>query len=68
MQSPRLDHWDAVLRIVCYLNGHHGQGILLRANSPLILTAYCDSDWMSYSITHCSVTDYFVSIGGFPFY
>lgn len=43
-QAPRLDHWTAALRVLRYLKGHPGQGILLRRDSDLTLTAYFDSD------------------------
>lgn len=33
MQSPREEHWTAVLRVVRYLKNSHGQGILLRADN-----------------------------------
>ena len=52
MQAPRTDHWDAALRVVRYLKGTPGQGILLRADSDLTLTGWCDSDWAA-----CPLTD-----------
>ena len=45
MQKPKLAHWDAALRVVRYLKGNPGQGILLRAHTDLTLSAWCDSDW-----------------------
>ena len=45
MQAPRLEHWEAALRVVRYLKGASGQGILLRADSDLTLQGWCDSDW-----------------------
>ncbi|XP_021727651.1 uncharacterized protein LOC110694789 [Chenopodium quinoa] len=44
MQIPRTEHWDAALRVVRYLKGTPGQGILLRAESELTLQGWCDSD------------------------
>lgn len=44
IHKPRQAHWFAALRVVQYLKGYPGQGILLGADSPLILIAYCDSD------------------------
>ncbi|XP_019089143.1 PREDICTED: uncharacterized protein LOC109127963 [Camelina sativa] len=38
-------HWDAALQVVRYLKGSIGHGILLRADTDLTLTAYCDADW-----------------------
>ncbi|GAA0148378.1 transmembrane signal receptor [Lithospermum erythrorhizon] len=39
MQHPRQEHWDAALRVVRYLKGRPGQGILLTSASDLSLTA-----------------------------
>ncbi|CAH9119730.1 unnamed protein product, partial [Cuscuta europaea] len=66
MQAPRRVHWDAVIRVLRYLKGHPGQGILLGRHSPLSLVGYCDSDWASCPNTRRSVTGYFVTLGGSP--
>lgn len=66
MQAPQQHHLDAALCIVCYLKGYSGQGILLPADSPLLLAAYCDYDWTSCPLTRCSITSYFLSLGGSP--
>jgi len=44
MQSPRVEHMEAANRVVRYLKGSPGQGILLPKNNNLQLVAYCDSD------------------------
>lgn len=49
-----------------YLKGHPGQGILLRSDSNLALTAFSDSDWASCPLTRHSVTGYFILLGGSP--
>ncbi|CAH9056431.1 unnamed protein product [Cuscuta europaea] len=66
MQHPRLAHWEAVLRVLRYLKGSPGQGILLRSDSSLSLTGHCDADWASCPVTRRSVTGYFVSLGFSP--
>ncbi|CAH9109373.1 unnamed protein product [Cuscuta epithymum] len=66
MHQPRQVHWDAAIRVLRYLKSHPGQGILLRSDSPLLLTGYCDSDWASCPLTRRSVTGYFVMLGGSP--
>lgn len=66
MQDPRVNHWDAALRVVRYLKGRPGQGILLHSDSNLQLHAYCDSDWASCPVTRRSLTGYFVLLGGSP--
>ncbi|CAH9081001.1 unnamed protein product, partial [Cuscuta epithymum] len=66
MQEPRQAHWDAVIRVLRYLKGHPGQGIVYRRDSPLEILGYCDSDWASCPKTRRSVTGYFVTLGGSP--
>lgn len=46
LSDPQVTHWDAELRVLRYLKGSPGQGILLRPVSDLCLTAFCDSDWL----------------------
>lgn len=66
MQQPRVEHWDAALRIVRYLKKNPGQGILLRADSDLSLQGWCDSDWASCPITRRSLSGWFVLLGYSP--
>lgn len=56
MQYPHQAHWDAALRVIRYLKGTQGQGIPLRAHTPLRLVAYCDADQASCLLTRCSLT------------
>ena len=51
MQQPKDEHWEAALRVVRYLKGNLGQGILLCSDCDLKLYAYCDSDWASCPLT-----------------
>ncbi|XP_026440714.1 uncharacterized protein LOC113339695 [Papaver somniferum] len=66
MQSPRVSHWEAALRVLRYLKGHPVQGIVLRKDSALQLTAYCDFDWASCPLSRRSLTGYFIFLGGSP--
>ena len=68
MQSPRQEHWDAALRVVRYLKGCPGQGILLSSICDLSLTGWCDSDWASCPLTRRSLTGWLVFLGGSPIY
>ena len=45
IQDPRKPHWDAAIRVLKYIKGSTGQGLLLPSENNLTLTAYCDSDW-----------------------
>lgn len=66
MQSPKDAHWNAALRVLHYLKGHPGQGLLLRRDSNLQLNAYCDSDYASCPLTRRSLTGYFIMLGMSP--
>lgn len=48
--------WEAALRVLRYLKGCLGQGIVLRNDSILQLYAFCDSDWAACPITMHSLT------------
>lgn len=60
MHKPHIAHWNAALRVVKYLKGTPGQGVLLRADNDLSLTAWCDADWAACPITRRSLTGWFI--------
>jgi len=66
MQSPRTSHMIALEHTLRYLQGTAGQGILLRADGPLLLKAFSDSDWASCPNSRRSVTGYIVLMGSSP--
>ena len=66
MQQPKDEHWEVALRVVQYLKGNLGQGILLHSDCDLKLYAYCDSDWASCPLTRQSLTGYFILLGNSP--
>ena len=66
MHSPCSDHWDAALRVVRYLNGSPGQGLLLSSKCDLSLSAWCDSNWASCPLTRRSITGWLVFLGCSP--
>ena len=66
--APRRDHWDVVIRVVRYLKGCHGQGILLRADFDLSLSGWCDSDWASFPLTRPSLLGWLVFLGHSPIF
>jgi len=63
MQHPKRSHWDAALRVLRYLKGAPGQGILLKKGSITSLTAFCDSDWAACPNTRRSITGYIIMLG-----
>lgn len=66
MQKPLLPHWEAALRVVRYLKGSPGQGILLKANDSLQISAYCDFDWSSCPVSRRSLSAYIIFVGDSP--
>nr|XP_016451961.1 PREDICTED: uncharacterized mitochondrial protein AtMg00810-like [Nicotiana tabacum] len=64
MQQPKLSHWNAALRLIRYIKGSSGQGILLKKGSYIRkLEAYCDSDWAACPNTRRAVTRYAIKLG-----
>lgn len=66
MKAPLVAHWEAALRVVRYLKGTFGQGILLKSDPDLQVSVYCDSDWGICPLTCRSLTSYVVLFGGSP--
>ncbi|XP_019095621.1 PREDICTED: uncharacterized protein LOC109130491 [Camelina sativa] len=66
MKTPLVAHWEAALHLVCYLKGTPDQGILLRSDSSLTLTAYCDSDLSACPCTRRSLSAYVIYLGDSP--
>lgn len=60
MHQPRKPHWDTALRILKYIKGTPGQGLLFPGSNNLGLKAFCDSDWGGCRATRRSVTGYCV--------
>lgn len=66
LHTPRQDHMDAAVRVVRYLKGSPGQGILLRSDCDLQLSGWCDSDWASCPLTRRSISGWLVFLGRSP--
>jgi len=63
MQRPKVSHWEAALRLVKYIKGCPGQGILLSSGPSNQMEAFCDSDWAACPNTRRSVTGYVIKLG-----
>lgn len=57
---------QAIARVMRYLKGALGQGILLPRVGETVLTTFCDSDWIRCSYTRRSRTGYILMLGGAP--
>ncbi|CAL8077131.1 unnamed protein product [Prunus armeniaca] len=63
MHEPRMHHFETARRLLHYLKGAPGQGLLFPSHGPLHLTAYCDADWARCPFTRRSVTGYCIFLG-----
>ncbi|XP_019246328.1 PREDICTED: uncharacterized protein LOC109225979 [Nicotiana attenuata] len=63
MQRPNKSRWNAAVRVVRYLKGALGQGILMASGHTWELTCWCDSDWAACPNTKRSVTGYVIKFG-----
>jgi len=63
MHDPRDGHLSAVKRILRYLRGTLGHGLLLRPSSTSALVVYTDADWAGCPDTRKSTSGYAVFLG-----
>jgi hypothetical protein len=60
MHNPKTHHMDAVVRIIRYLKGNPGRGLLYKSNGNLRVECYTDAEWtcfqedMESTLGHCS--------------
>ncbi|KAM1173979.1 hypothetical protein ACFX2J_026400 [Malus domestica] len=64
MHSPTMEHFNLVKRILRYLKGSVGRGIIMKNNASTQITGYCDADWVGNSIDRKSTTGYCTFVGG----
>ena len=65
MQQPKVSHWDAALRVVRYIKGDPGKGLLLSSNQKPQLTGFCDADWAACPNTKRTVTGSILKFGDY---
>ena len=64
MHDPREPHLQAAYRVLHYLKGNPGKGILFKKNNTLALEAYIDSDYTGSLVDRRSTTGYCTFLGG----
>ncbi|XP_041999826.1 uncharacterized mitochondrial protein AtMg00240-like [Salvia splendens] len=64
MHKPQEDHMEAALKIVRYLKGTVGYGVLLEKGGDLKVHGYIDADWASNPVDRKSTGGYFTFVGG----
>ena len=64
MHGPQEEHWEAALRVVRYLKGTVGHGVLFQKNGHLDIHGYTDADWAGNLVDRRSTGGYFTFVGG----
>ena len=63
LQSPCDSHWDVMIRILRYIKGTPGQGVLYENRGHTQIVGYCDADWADSPADRRSTSGYYVFIG-----
>ncbi|XP_071728066.1 secreted RxLR effector protein 161-like [Rutidosis leptorrhynchoides] len=64
MHHPQAHHMDAVWRIIRYLKGTTGHGVVFKNNGHLNTQIYIDASWGGEKGDRKSTSGYFTSVGG----
>ena len=64
LQSPCDSHWDVVIRILRYIEGTPGQGLLYENRGHTQIVGYCDAYWAGLPADIHFTSGYCVFIGG----
>ena len=64
LQSPCDNHWDAAVRILRYVKGTPGQGVLYENRGHTQIVGYSDADWAGSPTDRRSTLEYCVFIRG----
>jgi len=64
MHQPQEDHMEAAKRIVRYLKGTPGSGIMFQKHGHLNIEAYTNVDWAGNPNDRRSTSGYFTLVGG----
>ena len=64
MPSPGQEHFNAIYRILRYLKGTSGRGLLFKNRRRLQVEAYTYADWVGSVVDKRSTSGYCTFIGG----
>ena len=64
MHKPQTDHWEAALRIVRYLKGTSGYGVLFENHGHMEIFGFTDADWAGNPNDRKSTAGYLTFVGG----
>nr|GEY71112.1 putative ribonuclease H-like domain-containing protein [Tanacetum cinerariifolium] len=64
MHQPQKAHMVAALRIIRYLKGTTGHGVLFQPNGYLETQLFTDADWAGNKSDRRSTSSYFTLVGG----
>ncbi|XP_068304271.1 secreted RxLR effector protein 161-like [Pyrus communis] len=64
MHAPSEDHMAAVMRILSYLKGAPGRGLIFRKHGHMDVKGYTDADWVGNITDRRSTTGYFTFVAG----
>ncbi|KAM0060731.1 putative cytochrome P450, reverse transcriptase, RNA-dependent DNA polymerase [Helianthus debilis subsp. tardiflorus] len=64
MHQPQVTHMEALWRIIRYLKGTPGHGVLFKTNGHLEAHIYTDADWAGDKGNRRSTSGYFALVGG----
>ncbi|XP_070677910.1 uncharacterized mitochondrial protein AtMg00810-like [Malus domestica] len=64
MHSPSMIHWESVKRILRYLKGSIGKGLLMQKHGSNHIMAYTDADWVGNALDRKSTTGFCTFVGG----
>ena len=64
MHAPNVFHLNIIKRILCYLKGSIGHGIIMAKNGRTQIIRYSDSNWVGNDIDRKSTTVYCMFVGG----
>jgi len=63
LHQPKQSHLNAAIKVVKYVKGQAGLGVLFSSKNNKQLKVYCDSDWGACLHTRRSVTGFMVKLG-----